>query len=260
MGGMTAVMKRELQSYFYSPVAYAVMVMFLIIAGYFFYTGMVYYGVASFEISRMAQFGGGMEQELNVEEYILRPLFGNMSVVLLMMAPLFTMRLFSEEKKGGSIELLFTWPIKDLALVMGKYLAALAMVSIMVAPTFIYIGLLAYHSGFSWGCVVTGYLGLILLGGAFISLGIFISTLTENQIISAAITFGALLLFWIISWAAGSDTGTIAEILKGFSILERVDNFAKGVLDTRDIVYYATFNFFFLFLTIRSLESKNWRG
>lgn len=253
-----AVMKRELKSYFYSPVAYALTGVFTALTGYFFYSGMVFYGMASYEMSRMAQFAG--PQELNVNEFILRPLFGNMAVILLLISPLITMRLFSEEKKSGSIEMLFTWPIRDIELTLGKYSAALLMLVSLLAPTLIYLGFVGYHSAINWGVVFSGYLGLLLLGSAFIALGVFVSTLTENQIISAAISFGALLMFWVIAWSVGEATGPLAETLKYLSILERLDTFAKGVVDTKDVVYYLSFIFVFIFLTLRSLESKKWRG
>lgn len=253
-----AVMKRELKAYFYSPVAYALTGVFTALTGYFFYSGMVFYGMASFEMSRMAEFAG--PQELNVNEFILRPLFGNMAVILLLISPLITMRLFSEEKKSGSIEMLFTWPIRDIELTLGKYFAALLMLVSLLVPTVIYLGFVGYHAQINWGVVFSAYLGLLLLGSAFIALGVFVSTLTENQIISSAISFGALLMFWVIAWSVGESTGPLAETLKYLSILERLDTFAKGVVDTKDIVYYLSFIFVFIFLTLRSLESKKWRG
>lgn len=254
-----AVMKRELKSYFYSPVAYALTGVFTALTGYFFYSGMVFYGMASFEMSRMAQFAG--PQELNVNEFILRPLFGNMAVILLLISPLITMRLFSEEKKSGSIEMLFTWPIRDIELTLGKYFAALLLLVSLLAPTLIYMGFIWYHdASINWGVVFAGYLGLFLLGSAFIALGVFVSTLTENQIISSAISFGSLLMFWALAWSVGDSTGPLAETLKYLSIFERLDTFAKGVVDTKDIVYYLSFIFVFIFLTLRSLESRKWRG
>lgn len=253
-----AVMKRELRSYFFSPIAYAVIVIFSVIAGYFFYSGMAFYGMASFEMSRMAQFMG--PQELELSSFVLRPLFGNLAIVMLLMMPVLTMRLFAEEKKSGSIELLFTWPIKDTELLAGKYLAALAVLVVMLLTTFTYVGFIAYYSIPPWGTIVSGYLGLFLLGASFIALGIFVSTLTENQIVSATISFGALLIFWLIAWTVRDKTDTLSEILKYFSILEHLDPFSKGMIDTKDIVYYLSFIFLFLFLTLRSLESKKWRG
>jgi len=251
------IMKRELISYFMSPAAYAVLFMFLLISGYFFYSGMVFYGLASMEASRMAQYMG--RQEIDFASIVLRPLFGNMAVLMLMITPLVTMRLFSEEKKHGSIELLFTWPVRDISIVLGKFLAALALLFAAIAATGLYLPVAAASVSVPWWNALTGYIGLFLLAASFASLGLFVSTLTENQIISAVISFGALLMFWVIAWGAGDKTGAFAETLMYISILEHIENFAKGVLDTRDIVYYVSFIFFFLFLTMRSLESRMWR-
>lgn len=258
MRGMAAVMKRELGYYFYSPVAYSLFAMFLLVAGYFFYSGMTLYGFASVEISRAAQF---MEpDDLSIEENVLRIFFANLSVVMLLMLPVITMRLFSEEKKSGSIEMLFTWPIRDWEILLGKYLAALTVFAAMLFLTLPYTGIIAYYTPPPWGNLISGYLGLFLMGASFISLGIFVSSLTENQVIAGAITFGAILLFWLIAWTVGDKIGPLAATLKYLSLIEHFDRFTKGVIDTVDIVYYLSIVFVFLFLTLRSLESKNWRG
>ncbi|MBI5815211.1 MAG: ABC transporter permease subunit [Nitrospinae bacterium] len=258
MNSVIVILKRELRSYFLSPVAYAVMVMFLLISGYFFYSGMVFYGMASFEASRMAQYMG--PQELDMASFVLRPLFGNMGVVMLLLAPLVTMRLFSEEMKNGSIELLLTWPVTGLQLTLGKYLAALGLFGAMLSVTFVYTALASIYGPVAWGAVAAAYLGLLLLAASFVALGMFISTLTENQIISAAVSFGSLLMLWVISWTVGSDSGPLAETLRHISILEHMETFAKGVIDTKDLVYYLSFIFLFIFLTLRSLESRSWRA
>lgn len=258
MRGTFTVLKRELKSYFYSPIAYAIIVMFLVIAGYFFYSGMAFFGVASFEMSRTVGFTG--PQDLEIADFVLRPFFSNIGVILLLMSPLITMRLFSEEKKTGSIELLFTWPLRDGELVMGKYIASLIVLFALLLPTLFYTLVIDHYAVVPWGALMAGYLGVFLLGAAFISLGIFVSTLTENQIISAAITFGCLLIFWVIAWTAAHNTDTFSEILRYVSILRHQDDFAKGVIKTSDIVYYFSFIFFFIFLSLRSLESKKWRG
>ena len=207
MNNLFPLIKRELKSYFYSPIAYAVILIFMVIAGFFFYSGMSLYSVVSFEMGRSAQFTG--PQELSLSDFVLRPLFGNLSVVLLLMMPLLTMRLFSEEKKTGSIELLFTWPLRDSELVLGKFLAALVVFIVMVSLTGFYIGFIWWHGTVEWMTLLSGYFGLILLGASFLALGVFISTLTENQIISAAVTFGMLLVFWVINWTVGSETACL---------------------------------------------------
>lgn len=258
MSNLLVLMKRELRAYFYSPIAYVVIVIFMVISGFFFYSGMALYGIVSFEMSRTAQTIG--PQELALADFVLRPLFGNLSIVMLMMMPLLTMRLFSEEMMTGSIELLYTWPIKDSEILLGKYLAAILMFISMMAPTLSFTGIIWFYSDPPWLTIACGYLGLFLLGAAFLSLGLFVSTLTRNQIVSSAITFGALLVFWIISWAAGDKSGVLPDVLNYLSILKHYDQFSKGVIDTRDVVYYLSFIFVFLFLAFRSLESRSFRG
>jgi len=258
MGNLLVVTKREFKSYFHSPVAYAVICIFLLISGFFFYSAMSLYGLVSFELSRTAQVSG--PQELDMTDMVMGQLFGNLSIVMLLMMPLITMRLFSEERKNGSAELLFTWPIRDFDLVMGKYLAALSVFFIMLASTASYLGFVCWHSTPHWQAVFAGYLGLVLLGASFLALGAFVSTLTENQIISAALSFGALLVFWVVGWAVEEKTDTLSQTLNYLSILKHFYQFARGVIDTRDVVYYLTFTFTFLFFTFRSLESGKWRG
>ncbi|MDH5638630.1 MAG: ABC transporter permease subunit [Nitrospinota bacterium] len=252
------LVKRELRAYFHSPIAYAIIFMFLLISGYFFFAGMNTYSLASFEISKMAQRMG--PQELTIAGFVIAPLLGNMSVVMLLMAPLLTMRLFSEEKKTGSIELLFTWPVTDFQMAMGKYLASLMVVAIMLALTLPYAGFIWLHTTPPWSSILAGYLGLLLLAASFLSLGIFCSTLTENQIISAVLTFGALLIFWIMGWTSAGNTDWFSQLIIYLSILEHFQNPSKGVLDTRDVVYYISFIGFFLFLTLRSLEADKIGG
>lgn len=258
MRKLFAIVKRELRAYFYSPIAYVMIVIFLAVSGFFFYSGMTFYGKVSFEMSRMAQMMG--PQELSLADFVLRPLFVNMSVIMLLITPLLTMRLFAEEKKTGSAELLFTWPLKDTDVALGKYIATVLVFAIMLGGTFLFTGLVWWHAQPPWAMILTGYLGLLLLGASFISLGAFVSTLTENQIVSAVISFGALLIFWAGAWTMGDKTGLLADVVNYLSILKHFENFSKGVIDTRDVVYYLSFVFAFQFLTLRSLESKRWRG
>ncbi len=255
MSNLPVLMKRELRAYFHSPIAYVVIVIFTVISGFFFYSGMSLYGIVSFEMSRTAQAMGA--QELTLADFVMRPLFGNLSIVMLMMMPLLTMRLFSEEMMTGSIELLYTWPIKDSEVLLGKYLAALLMFFFMMAPMISFTGFIWWYSDPPWLTIACGYLGLFLLGAAFLSFGLFVSTLTRNQIVSSALSFGALLVFWIISWAAGEKSGVLPDVLNYLSILKHYDQFSKGVIDTRDVIYYFSFIFMFLFLTFRSLESRS---
>jgi ABC-2 type transport system permease protein len=250
------IFKKEMRLYFTSPVAYVILAIFLIIAGYFFYSIFAFFTMASMQAAMNPQMG----RDLTVTDSVMRPLFSNISVILLLLIPLVTMRLFAEERRSGTIELLLTYPVRDGAVLVGKYLAALAMYAIMLVFTLLYPALLFYFARVEWGPLVTGYLGLLLMGATFLSVGIFASSLTENQIVASLITFGTLLIFWVIGWSAESVGGVWGRVLSDLSILEHYDTFSKGVLDTKDIVFYVNFTLLGLFLTLRSLEARRWKG
>ncbi len=201
-----------------------------------------------------------MARDLNVTDSVLRPLFSNISVILLLLMPLVTMRLFAEERRSGTIELLLTYPVRDGAVLIGKYLAGLTLYAIMLALTLFYPLLVAYFARVEWGPLATGYLGLLLMGATFLGVGIFASSLTENQIVASIITFGVLLIFWVIGWSSDYLGGTWGRVLSHLSLIEHFDSFAKGVLDTRDVLYYVDFTIVALFLTLRSLEARRWKG
>lgn len=250
------IYKKELRLYFTSPVAYVILTIFLLIAGYFFFSIFSFFTRASMQMAMNPQMG----RDLNVTDSVLRPLFGNVSVILLLLMPLVTMRLFAEERRSGTIELLLTYPVRDGAVLAGKYLAALTMYGVMVAGTLAYPAMMISFARVEWGPLLTGYLGLLLMGGMFLAVGIFASSLTENQVVAAILTFGVLLMFWVIGWTAEFAGGPLGTVLTHLSILEHNDTFAKGVLDTKDIVYYLNFTALALFLALRSLESRRWSG
>jgi ABC-2 type transport system permease protein len=250
------IFKKEMRLYFTSPVAWVIITMFLFIAGYFFYSIFAFYTLASMQSAMNPQ----MARELNVTDSVLRPLFSNVSVILLLLMPLITMRLFAEERRSGTIELLLTYPVRDGAVLVGKYLAALTLYAIMLALTLLYPGILIYFARVEWGPLLTGYLGLLLMGATFLAVGIFASSLTENQIVAAITTFGTLLLLWVVGWSAEYVGGPWGRVLSHLSILEHFDTFARGVLDTKDVIFYLDVTIVALFLTLRSLEARRWKG
>ena len=250
------IFKKEMRLYFTSPVAYVVVTIFLLIAGYFFYSIFAFFTLASMQ----SAMNPAMARDLNVTDSVMRPLFSNVSVILLLLLPLLTMRLFAEERRSGTIELLLTFPVRDGAVLIGKYLAAFALYAVMLGLTVLYPGIVAYFARLETGPVFTGYLGLLLMGAAFIAVGIFTSSLTENQIVAAITTFGTLLIFWILGWSADYAGGAVGRVLQHLSILEHNESFAKGVLDTKDIIYYLNFTILALFLALRSLEARRWKG
>jgi ABC-2 type transport system permease protein len=250
------IWKKEMRLYFTSPVAYVIIAVFLLLAGYFFYSIFSFFTMASMQAAMNPQMG----RDLNVTDSVVRPLFSNVSVILLLLVPLITMRLFAEERRAGTIELLLTYPVRDGAVLIGKYLAALSLYVLMLALTLAYPLMLFYFARVEWGPILTGYVGLLLLGAAFIAVGIFASSLTENQIIASMTTFGILLIFWVIGWSADFAGGTWRTVLTHLSLIEHFDSFGKGVFDTRDVLYYVNFTIVALFLTQRSLEFRRWKG
>ena len=250
------IYKREVRQYFTSPVAYVLLAIFLFITGLFFYAIFRGFAQASMQIAM----NPGMGRDLNVMDSVLRPLFDNMRVILLLLMPLVTMRLFAEERRSGTIELLLTYPVRDGAVLVGKYLAAMTLYGAMIGGMLAYPVMVAYFARVEWGPLLTGYVGLLLMGAMFAAVGLFASSLTENQIVAAIVTFGILLSFWIIGWLAGFVSGPIGAVLTHLSILEHNDTFAKGVLDTKDVIYYVDFTALALFLALRSLETRRWSG
>jgi ABC-2 type transport system permease protein len=256
MKGVYVVYRKELYQLLASPVFYVVAFIFLALVGYFFYSSVAYYSLLSLEAGR----NPFLSQQLNLTDMVLEPFFGSISIVLLLMVPLITMRLFAEEKKTGTIELLFTYPISDRGALLGKFGAGVSFAFLLLLGTLPAMLLLEAFTDPSWSTILGGYLGLLLMTSGFVSLGLLASTLTENQIISASIAFGALLLLWMIGWVESFVGPNLGNFLKYLSLFTHFDNFAKGILDSRDVIYYILFIAFFLFSTLRILESRQWRG
>jgi ABC-2 type transport system permease protein len=251
------IFKKEMRLYFTSMLAYIVLFMFLVVMGYFFSQIFYYFSLASMQ----SMMNPGMGRDLNVTDNVMRPLFSNVAIILLLsLMPLITMRLFAEERQTGTIELLLTYPVRDGAVLVGKYVAALTLYVILLGLTLVYPVMLFAFAHVEWGTVLTGYLGLLLMGSAFLAVGLFASSLTSNQIVAAVTTFGILLLFWVIGWSAENVGGTAGRVLSHLSILDHFDSFTKGVLDTKDVIYYVDFTIVALFLTLRSLEARRWKG
>ncbi len=255
MGNVIVICQKEMKSYFSSPVAYLLMTMFAVIFGFFFWNVVGY-----FVFMGMQQQMGGRSFPMNLNEQVIRPLLSNVSVIGLFLIPLITMRLFAEEKRSGTIELLLTSPISDVQILVGKWLAAILMYGAMLLVAGLnFIFLFAYGQP-DWRPMLVAFLGLMLQAAGLLAIGTFISTLTKNQIIAGATTFGVCLLLWIMEWVSGYETATWAKVLAYLSIVSHFESFAKGVLDSKDIIFYLSVIFFGLFLTARSLESLRWRA
>ncbi len=249
------IAKKEIKTYFTSPIAYVAITVFLVLVGFFFYSLIWWFNSQAIQMAQNPYY----YQQMNINQMVYSPLFHNMSIILLLMIPLLTMRLFSEEKKIGTDELLYTSPLSVGQIILGKYLAALIVLVVMLLLTGIFSIFTFAYGNPEPAPLLNGYLGLFLMGAAFIGVGIFFSSLTENQIVSAILTFGALLLFWILNWASYSAGGIWKGILNYLSFFQHFDDLTQGILDTTDVVYYVSFAFFGLFLTHSVIQSRRWR-
>jgi ABC-2 type transport system permease protein len=249
------ICRKELRSYFTSPIAYLLLVMFAVIFGFFFWNSVGYYVNMALE-SQME----GEASDMNISEQIIRPLLSNINVIGLFFIPMISMRLFSEEKRSGTIELLATSPVKDIEVIIGKWLAAVVMYMLMVAVSFLDFIFLFKYGNPDWKPLAIGYVGLILQSGGLLAIGTFISTLTKNQIIAGAATFGICLMLWVAGWVSQYNDAVWAQVMSYMSVVTHFDSFAKGVVDLKDVVFDATVIFLGLFFTGRSMESMRWRS
>jgi len=170
-----------------------------------------------------------------------------------------TMRLFAEEKRTGTIELLITSPLRDMEIIVGKFLAALTLYASMLARSALSILILFGYGKPDWHPIAVGYLGLLLQGGALLAIGTFISTCTRNQIVAGVAGFAICLLLWVLDWVSAFETSVTSKIISYMSVLTHYESFSKGVLDSKDIIFYVSVIFVGLFLTARSMESLRWR-
>ncbi len=239
------IFKKEFKLYFSSWIAYILSSVFLIMSGYFFYTDLNFFIL-----------WGGQDLSLGMWQYF----FNDVRFIMLLMIPLLTMRLFAEEKKTGTMEALLTFPLKDGEILLGKFGACLAIFVIMLALTLLCPALLYFMHNIELTPVAAGYLGLLLIGSSFISLGTFISSLTEKEIVSAFVTFISLLLFWFIAWNEAAVNELLIKILLRISLFDHFSSFANGAIESKDIIFNLSFTLFFLFLTLKSLEARKWRG
>ena len=255
MSNVWTICRKEIKSYFASPIAYILLGMFAIITGYFFWSAVGYFVSISLQSQMM-----GRSFPMNVNEMLIRPLLMNASVVSLFMIPMITMRLFAEEKRQGTVELLMTSPVRDWEIILGKWLAAELLFAIMLGLMLLNFSFLFLYGKPDWKPMLAGFLGLLLQAGAMLAVGTFISTLTKNQIIAGSATFGVCLLFWVLQWVDTYESTAASKVMAYMSMATRYEPFAKGVIDSRDAIFFVTMIFFGLFLTARSLESLRWRA
>lgn len=249
------ICQKELRSYFVSPIAYILFITYALIFGWFFWNM-----VGAFIFYSMESQMRGEMFPMNINDQVVRQLLGNMNVINLLFIPLMTMRLFAEEKRNGTIELLATSPIRDGEIILGKWLASVILYAAILLFTALNFIFLFKYGNPDWKPMAIGYLGVLLQAAALLALGTFISTLTKNQIIAGGATFGACLLIFVLGWVGGYQSSTWAQVLTYISTTTHMESFLKGVVDSKDAIYYVSAIFLGLFLTARSLESLRWRA
>jgi ABC-2 type transport system permease protein len=227
-----------------------------VLFGFFFYSA-----VAIFvNFSTQAAMQPGSAPPMNVNQFIVQPTLGNFGIILLLLTPLLTMRLFAEEKRSGTIELLLTSPVGDYEIIFGKWLGAMLLYACMLGISLLNMSILFIVSTPDWRAMLVGYLGLLLMGGAFLAVGAFVSTLTRNQIVAGAVTFCLFLLFWVLDWAGAYNTSLVGRLCSYLAIAPHFEQFSKGVIEIKDAIYYLSAIAAGLFLSKRSLESLRWRA
>ena len=236
MTNIVAIARRELSSYYTSFLFYVVTAAFLVITGFFFAINVAY--------SRSAA---------------VAPLFQTTYTILLLIAPILTMRLLAEEQRTGTIELILTSPVRDFELVVGKFLAGVGLLVSMMALTGFYPLLLAFYGQPDRGGIIGGYLGALLFGGTAVAIGLLTSSLTANQIVAAVLSFAILLILWVIDGVGGTFGGVTGSIATYLAVYTHFSDMTRGIVDTRDVVYFITMIVAALFLTIRSMETRRWR-
>jgi ABC-2 type transport system permease protein len=260
MKNVIPIARKELNIYFATPIAYVMFTLFVVIGSYFFLRLLGAYEQASLQYMRFN--APELMNRLNFQDAIFRNLFGNLGVILIFLVPFLTMRLIAEEKRTRTIELLYSSPVTPGDIVLGKYLAALAVLVCALGLTLLYpvlVQVLAKDTaGVEWRSVLMGYLGLFSLGAAYMALGLFISSLTENVVVAAIITFVVLLMTWIIGWSAAETEGAMREVVLYLSSVSHLDSFSRGILDLKDCVYFLSVVIFGLFATHRAVEAHRW--
>jgi ABC-2 type transport system permease protein len=249
------IFRKELKSYFASPIAYLLMAIFAVIFGFFFYSATAFFVMRGMESQMM---GRGMPMDVN--EWVIRPLLSNASVIALFLIPMITMRLYAEEKRSGTMELLMTSPVRDVEIVIGKFMASLLMFGCVIGVSALDLAALFAYGKPDWKPILVGYLGLLLQGGALIAIGTFISTTTRNQIIAGGATFAVCLLLWVLDWVSSYQQEAWAKVVSYLSVVQHFEPFSKGVVDSKDVIFFGSLIFFGLFLTARSMESLRWRA
>lgn len=248
------IARKDFRAYFTSPIAYIVIAGFMVIMGWMFF-----FILSHFNMQNMQYQQYNMGKGVSITDGIIRPLYANMNVIFLFLVPFITMRLFAEERKLHTIELLMTSPVQLIDVILGKFFSALMLLKVMLLMTLVYPLILFATGNPELGPIVTTYIGVFLLCSCYLALGILFSSMTENQIIAGALTFASGLFFWLVNWATQSAGPVWGEILSYLSLMSHFNSFGQGLLNTSDIFYYLSFMGIGIFLTHRVLDSFRWR-
>jgi len=249
------IAKKEIKGYFTSPIAYVVIAVFIAIWGFFFTAIILWFNNYGMQAAQNPY----AAQQMNINQMVYQPLFQNIAIFFLLMLPLLTMRLFSEERKTGTEELLFTSPLSPGQIIIGKFISSVIVLMTMLLLTSVSVLFTFLFGNPEPLPILIGYLGLFLMGAAFLSIGIFFSSLTENQVVAAVPTFGFLLFLYIVNWMSSFVSGFWKSVVDYISFFRHFENLTKGILDTTDIVYYLSIIFLGLFLTHSVIQSRRWR-
>jgi ABC-2 type transport system permease protein len=259
---VAAIVQKEWRHYFGSPIAWVGLFVWTMLFGIFFYFALTFFLEQSMRMAQQGMEFGGGGPKLSINEYMIRPLFHNMAVVALFIAPMLTMRLFAEEKRQGTIELLATSPVSDVQVVVGKFLAAAGLYILMILAGLVNVALMWTYASSppEWKPILTGALGIFLLGSCFLAMGTFVSTLTRNQIVAGILAFCLFLGMWTLGWADDPMAGPVAKAVGYLGVTTHLEDLVKGVVDIKDLVFYLSVIVFGLFLAHQSVESQRWRA
>ena len=253
------IARRDIGSFFSSSVFYVVTTVFLVLYSFLFFIILSDFSQISMQAAPQAAQLQQLGRSINANDMVIVPSLGNMSVILLFIIPLITMRSFAEERKNKTFALLLSSPVHLREIIAGKFLACLGVVTFMIVLSSYSVLSVVLMGQPEIGPIFSGYLGVLLMMGCFIALGVFASSLTDNQIIAATISFSLSLFMWIIGWAAESADSGVGIVLNYVSLVAHLEPFMKGIIDTSDVVYYVSFMAFILFITYRVLDSRRWR-
>lgn len=258
MSKILVLARKDINAYFHSWLGIITFIFFFLLTGIFFCLLVTNYLRVCVEA---AQNGYATVQGVRLSHFIFGSFYLNLAMVFMALVPLMTMRTFSEERRQQTLEFLFTYPLSDFEIVAGKFLALLWFFFLLAVPTLLFPALLHFFGAqLDWGLIGASYLGLFLLGIAFLSLGLFVSTLTEHQVVSALVTFSLLILLWSTEWIAGLTDGIWTKGIQLLSPLNHYREFTYGILDLSHAVYFLLFTIYFFFLALRSIETRNWKG